>query len=75
MADPEPAAGRVRFARKSDWASARADDLQKQALELRFTSSDGSTRRAARKYRGVTHLESEAARFRDIARRLREKGQ
>lgn len=57
----------TRFATKSDWARAQAEEFDRRARELERESSGGSYARAARKGEQVSRLRAEAARYRQIA--------
>lgn len=56
---------------KADWAQAKADQFREQARSLRYESSAGSTFKARGKYECIRRLQNEAARFDQIAMRLR----
>lgn len=64
----------TRYAKKSDWATARSIELQHQALARLAESSGGCTRRARAKFDAVRRLEAEAMRFNNIAQALRRRG-
>lgn len=63
-----------RYAKKSEWAEAQADELYKSADALKYQSSAGSSMKAARKYQAIDRLCAEAARFKRVASALRRKG-
>lgn len=65
---------RTYFATKAEWARNKAVEIRAEAHRLRFESSHGSARRAARKYEGIDRLLGEAARFDHMAARFERQG-
>lgn len=66
--------GRKFYAKKSEWARAQADEVRKTIETLRFTSSRGSSLRAARKYQSIDNLYREVQRYERMALRYEREG-
>jgi plasmid stabilization system protein ParE len=49
------------YAKKSEWAAAKAAEIRALARAERFRSSGGSWRRAKRKFEGIGYLDREAS--------------
>ena len=73
--NPSTTPARPRYATKAEWAAAKAKEHWDLYHEVKYTSSGGSTCKAAAKFERLQRIQSEAQRYEQMARRFRAKGQ